>query len=88
MFLTVCLFGVTEDFWVDLARTTPYTQWAGGFVYGFFFEKGIYNMENMQAFLKDKFGKREVQKNLNIAVTDILSGKCQLNRIFQSSVLA
>ena len=32
-----------KDFWMDIAGMDAYANWTGGFVYGFFFEKGIYD---------------------------------------------
>jgi predicted acylesterase/phospholipase RssA len=36
-----------ESFWLELAAGEAYQMWAGGFIYGFFFEKGIYDSEPM-----------------------------------------
>ena len=32
-----------ESFWLELSEINSLTLWKGGFVYGFFFEKGLYN---------------------------------------------
>ena len=64
-----------ESFWLDLAAMDPYKSWSGGFIYGFFFEKGIYSMEPMATYLQEKLGKRKVHRHLNIAVTNILNGQ-------------
>ena len=64
-----------EKFWVDLATMNPYSNWTGGFIYGFFFEKGIYDMKPMVQYLNEKFGKRTVRRHMNIAVTNILNGQ-------------
>ena len=64
-----------EKFWIDLATTSPYSNWTGGFIYGFFFEKGIYDMKPMVQYLNDNFRQRTVHRHLNIAVTNILNGQ-------------
>jgi len=72
---------------MDLAKIEPYGQWNGGFVYGFFFEKGIYDLSPMSDFIDDKFGDREFQRHLNIAVTNVLNGKYLFIRNFLAFVL-
>ena len=64
-----------ENFWIDLATTEPYSNWTGGFIYGFFFEKGIYDMRPMVEYLNERFGKSTVHRHMNIAVTNILNGQ-------------
>ena len=59
-----------EKFWIDVAAMDPYENWTGGFIYGFFFEKGIYNAQPMSDYLNDKFKDRSVHRHLNIAVTN------------------
>ena len=63
-----------QSFWLDLAAMEPYNSWTGGFIYGFFFEKGIYDLAPMVNFISDRLGKRKVQRHLNIAVTNVLNG--------------
>ena len=50
-------------------------MWTGGYIYGFFFEKGIYSLDPMVEFLINKLGERKVQNHMNIAVTNVLNGK-------------
>ena len=50
-------------------------MWTGGYIYGFFFEKGIYSLDPMVEYLFNKFSERKVQNHLNIAVTNVLNGK-------------
>ena len=64
-----------EKFWIDVAAMDPYENWTGGFIYGFFFEKGIYNAQPMSDYLNDKFKDRSVHRHLNIAVTNVLNGQ-------------
>jgi len=60
---------------MDLAAMEPYSSWTGGFIYGFFFEKGIYDMRPMAQYLNDRLGDRSVHRHMNIAVTNILNGQ-------------
>ena len=64
-----------ESFWINLAKMEPYSSWTGGFIYGFFFEKGIYDLKPMAAYLSDTLGKRKVHRHLNVAVTNVLNGQ-------------
>lgn len=64
-----------QEFWIDLAAMEPYQNWVGGFIYGFFFEKGIYDLKPMAKYLSDRLGDRTVHRHMNIAVTNILNGK-------------
>ena len=64
-----------NEFWMELAQMDPYKMWTGGYIYGFFFEKGIYSLDPMVEFLVNKFAERKVQNHLNIAVTNVLNGK-------------
>jgi len=41
---------------MDLSYFEPYKQWSGGFVYGFFFEKGIYDMSPMSDYIDERLG--------------------------------
>lgn len=49
-------------------------MWSGGFVYGFFFEKGIYDISPLNEFLDLKFSGREITRHLSISVANVLSG--------------
>lgn len=65
-----------RSFWTDFGKKEAYQEWAGGFIYGFFFEKGIYDIEPTAAFIRDQFKDlTEVYSHMNIAVTDILTGQ-------------
>jgi hypothetical protein len=33
-----------KKFWFDLATIEPFKMWSGGFLYGFFFEKSLYDV--------------------------------------------
>ena len=51
-------------------------MWPGGFVYGFFFEKGIYDLSPAAEFIYSRLGYLDkVHTHLNIALTDILDGQ-------------
>ena len=71
--MAMCLF--LENFWFDLAKMEPYKMWKGGFIYGFFFERGIYDISPMNQYLIEKFEGKEVVQHLTVSVTDILTGK-------------
>ena len=64
-----------RSFWIELASMSPYDSWTGGFIYGFFFEKGIYDLRPMAEYLNDQFSERTVHRHLNIAVTNVLNGQ-------------
>jgi predicted acylesterase/phospholipase RssA len=38
-------------FWHDLATIDPFKFWKGGFVYGFFFEKSLYDASPIKEFI-------------------------------------
>lgn len=63
-----------ENFWMELSYFEPYRQWNGGFVYGFFFEKGIYDMSPMSDYIDEKLGERKTHRHLSIGVTNLLNG--------------
>ena len=63
------------DFWMAISRFDAYKQWAGGFIYGYFFEKGLYDVSELNEFLKEWFTGRDLKLHLTIAVTNILTGK-------------
>lgn len=63
-----------RSFWFDLSKFIPFKLWKGGFIYGFFFEKGLYDMEPMNEFLEEKFKGRELKQHVNLAVTNVLTG--------------
>lgn len=65
-----------RKFWMDFSKRNSYQEWAGGFIYGFFFEKGIYDITPTSDFIREQFvDLTEVYCHLNIAVTNILSGQ-------------
>ncbi len=66
-----------------MSRINSYNYWAGGFIYGYFFEKGLYDVSVLNDFLKNWFWGREVKQHLTIAVTNILNGKYILTLIFK-----
>lgn len=43
------------DFWISLSRITSYHYWVGGFIYGYYFEKGLYDVSVLNDFLKNWF---------------------------------
>ena len=65
---------LAEQFWFDLASIEPYKFWKGGFIYGFFFEKGIYDTSPLNDFIEYYFSGASVKQHLTIAVTNILNG--------------
>lgn len=51
-------------------------MWTGGFIYGFFFEKGIYDSSPAANYIFKQLGAfQEIYSHLNIAVTNILNGQ-------------
>ena len=62
------------NFWIDLSKMEPYKLWKGGFVYGFFFEKSLYDATPLNQFIEQKFSDRKVKQHLNIAVTNVMNG--------------
>lgn len=65
-----------KKFWTDFAKIEPYKAWPGGFLYGFFFEKGIYDLSPAAEYIYTRLGYLDtVHTHLNIALTDILDGK-------------
>jgi hypothetical protein len=58
-----------------VSRINSYNYWAGGFIYGYFFEKGLYDVSTLNEFLKNWFFGRELKQHLTIAVTNLLNGK-------------
>lgn len=59
---------------MDLANISPVKLWKGGFIYGFFFEKGLYDDQPLNDFILHRFSGRKLKKHLNIAVTNVLTG--------------
>ena len=55
-------------------------MWGGGFVYGFFFEKGLYNPVEIEDFIENWFKGRPLKRHLSIGVANVLTGK--LNQLF------
>ena len=64
-----------EKFWYDLATIDPFEMWSGGFLYGFFFEKSLYDVTPLWDFIEFFFINRIIKKHLSIGVTNVLSGK-------------
>lgn len=64
-----------REFWLDLSNIEPYRLWNGGFVYGFFFEKSLYDSSPLNQFIEEKFKGRTVKQHLNIAVANVLNGE-------------
>ena len=63
-----------RNFWLDLSQIDPFKLWKGGFFYGFFFEKSLYDSTPLNQFIEDRFIGRVVKQHLNIAVTNVLTG--------------
>lgn len=66
-----------DNFWQELSERDQYVNWQGGWIYGFFFEKGLYDHSPIADFINKKFSKRTLHKHLNIATTNVLNGKCR-----------
>jgi hypothetical protein len=49
------------DFWLSVSRINSYNYWAGGFIYGYFFEKGLYDVTTLNDFIKNWFWGRELK---------------------------
>ena len=64
-----------EEFWQELSHIQPYKLWSGGFLYGFFFEKSLYDASNLNKFLDNWFKGRSPKQHINLGVTNILTGK-------------
>ena len=66
---------ILDDFWLSISKITPYNFWSGGFIYGFFFEKGLYDASPLDNFIAQWLAGREIKQHLSIAVANILTGK-------------
>lgn len=55
----------------------PYQLWKGGFIYGFFFEKGLYDPTPLNNFLTTKFKNKDIKRHLTISVANVLNGNFQ-----------
>ena len=64
-----------SQFWDSLASIEPYSHWTGGFFYGFFFEKSIFNAQNMENFIYQMLSGRELKTKIAIGLTNFLNGK-------------
>ena len=49
-------------------------MWPGGFIYGFFFQKGLYNADSINFFIKNWFKGRVIKRHLSIGVANVLTG--------------
>lgn len=49
-------------------------MWPGGFIYGFFFQKGLYNADSINSFIKNWFKGRVIKRHLSIGVANVLTG--------------
>jgi predicted acylesterase/phospholipase RssA len=63
-----------ENFWLQLAETRPYHMWTGGFIYGFFFKKGLYNPIGVHSFISNWFTGREIKRHYSLGVANIMTG--------------
>lgn len=63
-----------KKFWYDLSTIDPFRLWKGGFVYGFFFEKSLYDTTPLNDFIKFFFTNRIIKKHITIGVTNVLTG--------------
>lgn len=59
-----------------MSKISSINYWAGGFIYGYLFEKGLYDASVLNEFIKNWFQNRDLKLHLTIAVTNILNGKC------------
>lgn len=48
--------------------------WDGGFLYGFFFKKGLYNSNPINDYIDDWFDDRLPVEHISIGVTNLLTG--------------
>lgn len=62
------------DFWLGLSLIKPYSMWTGGFIYGFFFQKGLYNAVTIDQYIEDWFRDRPIKRHITIGVTNLLNG--------------
>lgn len=62
------------DFWLGLSLIKPYSMWTGGFVYGFFFQKGLYNAITIDQYIEDWFKDRPIKRHITIGVANLLNG--------------
>ncbi len=49
-------------------------MWQGGFVYGFFFEKGLYDAQNINDYIEKWFRDRPIKRHITIGLTNVLNG--------------
>ena len=70
-----CLFlTFSGDFWEQLANFDPYDLWSGGFLYGFFFQKGLFDSTPVHNFIESWFKDRELKQHITIGATNVLNG--------------
>ncbi len=49
-------------------------MWEGGFVYGFFFQKGLYDAQNINDYIEEWFRDRPLKRHITIGLTNVLNG--------------
>ena len=57
-----------------MAEHAPLRIWSGGFFYGFFFKKGLYDSSGLNTFIADWFVDREPTQHFSIGVANVLTG--------------
>lgn len=50
-------------------------MWTGGFIYGFFFQKGLYNLVQVDEFIESWFRDRPIKRHISIGIANVLTGK-------------
>ena len=81
--LIICVIG---KFWYDLSTIDPFRLWKGGFVYGFFFEKSLYDTTPLNDFIKFFFINHVIKKHITIGVTNVLTGKFTLQSLHSNNL--
>lgn len=49
-------------------------MWSGGFAYGFFFKKGLYDPANLNNFISNWFTDREIKRHFSLGVENLMTG--------------
>ena len=69
-----------EKFWRDLAANDKdlYHSWNWGLLSGFIYQGALYDSTNAFDFIEEKFTGKELVRNANIGIADILNGQYKI----------
>lgn len=62
------------SFWKAATNSTLYQSWWGGLAEGLLTEGGLYDNSPMSDFFSDQFKGLDLQRDIFIGLTDLLSG--------------